>query len=324
MVPGESIAETTSSHESSCLSTFAVIILVVIVSYVTKPDHVCTRVNATPAVVDGGISNAFARATEKAALGTRVLSTDPWLVVVDDFCTEQEADALVQTVTQQNSFVDSEINNDGGAFIRTSSSLWCDTPECYDAPLVQRLMMRMSDLTATPVANAEVLQLLRYTPGQQYRSHHDFIGAADASAAGGRVYSFVLFLSTPEEGGELLFTDINVSVPARKGAAVLWPSLMDEDLRLPELHTHHASRPVVRGTKLAAVTWIRQHDYRTLALERRCPPRTYTATQSEPPLLLLPAYLAARKRAGKHTRVPPSLLAKIETMHRSHVGAHAG
>ena len=278
---------------------------------------VCSRVNSTPAVVDGGLSAVFARAAMETTLQPRVLSTDPWLVVFDAFASTDECDDLIDVFAQQTTAVQSGITTakstkGGHHHIRSSSSSWCDATSCYDNAIVQRLVARLSGLTSTPTSNAEVLQLLRYERGQEYKMHHDFMGGADASAAGGRVYSFVLFLSTPEAGGDLYFADLNISVPATKGAAVLWPSLMDSDLSLPELHTHHASRPVMQGTKLAAVTWIRMHDFRTLALERGCPAHAYSAPLTTPPLLMLPAYLEARERAGLEARVPPSLLSRLQ------------
>ena len=166
---------------------------------------------------------------------------------------------------------------------------------------------RLSSITRLPVNNAEPLQILRYDQGEYYRTHHDFNGGVEDGPAGGRVYSFVLFLGTPLEGGELFFADLNFSVPARKGSAVLWPTLMSEDLTLPELLTHHASQPVVRGTKLAATTWLHAYDWRTVYLRNRC---RGSGAPRAPPLALLPAYLAARESAGLKPKVPASLLAK--------------
>ena len=204
-----------------------------------------------------------------------------------------------------------EDGSDGGATtIRSSASMWCDKPVCYESPIVQRLTQRLSGLLQTSASNAEAMQLLRYNAGDEYKVHHDFSGPADAGASGGRVYSFVLFLSTPEAGGELHFGDVNVSVPATQGGAVLFPTLMNEDLSLPELLTHHASRPVVSGQKLAAVTWVHMYDWRTPFLEQQC---VEEEKPLEPPLMMLPRYLRAREAAGLEAIVSPSLIEKIKS-----------
>ena len=141
--------------------------------------------------------------------------------------------------------------------------------------------------------------------------HHDFTGPAELGATGGRVFSFVLFLSTPASGGDLAFTDLNFSVSAIKGTAVLWPSVMNEDPALPELLTHHASRPVVEGQKLALVTWVHAYDWRTLHMERKCEDDV-DPRRLEPPLALLPRYMLARERAGLDWKVPTSLVEKAK------------
>ena len=199
----------------------------------------------------------------------------------------------------------SEIGNEGDAAIRSSTHVWCQEESCLGAESTQRITARIAEVTRAPISNIELLQLLRYGVGQQYRTHHDFDGGADEGAAGGRAYSLVLFLHTPDEGGELRFADVNLSVGARRGRAVLWPSLMDQDVQLPELRTHHASLPVGRGVKLAAVAWVRTHDWRTLRLERGC---AAEPRRLQPPFALLPRYLAARAQEGLDAEVPPSMI----------------
>ena len=56
----------------------------------------------------------------------------------------------------------------------------------------------------------------------------------------------------------------------RRTAARRVPRGCCEDLRLPELRAHHASRPVASGHKLAAVTWLRNHEWRELRIARGC------------------------------------------------------
>lgn len=76
----------------------------------------------------------------------------------------------------------------------------------------------------------------------------------DASA-GQRYATVVIYLGTPEEGGETTFPRINAAVPAVKGDAILFWSL-HPDLQLNP-NAMHGSNKVVRGTKYAAAKWIR-------------------------------------------------------------------
>ena len=43
------------------------------------------------------------------------------------------------------------------------------------------------------------------------------------------MYTFFLYLSAVEDGGETRFTRLNISVTPRKGSAVVWPSVMSDD-----------------------------------------------------------------------------------------------
>jgi hypothetical protein len=140
----------------------------------------------------------------------------------------------------------------------------------------------------------EPFQILKYEAGQFYRAHHDqnsglftpqarylLIAPRRAQASilttyylllttrrqGARVYTFFMYLSTPEAGGGTRFTDLNLTVPAVKGSAVLWPSVTSDDPDIDEPLTHHAmsetgreglNRPrlVGRGWLKLGAAWI--------------------------------------------------------------------
>lgn len=72
-----------------------------------------------------------------------------------------------------------------------------------------------------------------------------------------------MYLSTPEQGGGTRFHDLNVTVPAVKGSAVLWPSVTSDDPDIDEPLTHHEGLPPDVGLKYASNVWIHNYDYRT-------------------------------------------------------------
>ena len=71
------------------------------------------------------------------------------------------------------------------------------------------------------------------------------------------------YLSTIERGGGTRFADLNEIVPAVKGSAVLWPSVMDSDPDSDEPLTNHEGMPPDEGIKYAANVWVHNYDYRT-------------------------------------------------------------
>ena len=51
------------------------------------------------------------------------------------------------------------------------------------------------------------------------------------------MYTLLMYLNSPDEGGETHFPDLNLTVAPATGRALLWPSLMDADVRSTELFT---------------------------------------------------------------------------------------
>ena len=117
------------------------------------------------------------------------------------------------------------------------------------------------------------LQVLRYQPGQFYREHHDQ-NSPRYSAWGPRLYTFFMYLSDVESGGETRFTKLNISVTPRKGAAILWPSVLSHDPWTMEQLTYHEAVAVTAGEKYAANFWIHMFEFQKM-LQNGCDNEDY-------------------------------------------------
>jgi prolyl 4-hydroxylase len=104
-------------------------------------------------------------------------------------------------------------------------------------------------------------QVLRYQPGQHYRTHHDFGPSQVKLACGPRILTFFLYLSDVEEGGETAFPRLNLKVAPKRGKALLWPSVLNGDLTKQDARTYHEALPVVKGLKMAANAWIHLYNF---------------------------------------------------------------
>jgi prolyl 4-hydroxylase len=80
-------------------------------------------------------------------------------------------------------------------------------------------------------------------------------------SCGPRILTFFLYLSDVEEGGETVFPTLNIKVKPKKGRALLWPSVLDEDPENQDPRTTHAAATVIKGKKYAANAWIHLYDF---------------------------------------------------------------
>ena len=104
----------------------------------------------------------------------------PWIVLLENFVSEEEADRLVELGKKQGYERSADVGKerpDGShdskvSDSRTSYNTWCQEPSCYEDPLVKPVIDRIANITKTEVRNSEYLQLLQYEPGQYYRYVH--------------------------------------------------------------------------------------------------------------------------------------------------------
>jgi hypothetical protein len=170
---------------------------------------------------------------------------------------------------------------------RTSTTAWCDDDDCNDDPVTKRVQEKIGVTTSVlDPAYFEHLQLLKYIPGQFYKNHHDESGSQhdiDYNSSGPRILTFFLYLNDLDDddddddddsasaGGETRFTNIfgdetniYLDVKPKKGRALIWPSMLNEDLYEFEPKTYHEARIVNKGNKYGANAWLHLRDVRNL------------------------------------------------------------
>jgi prolyl 4-hydroxylase len=129
-------------------------------------------------------------------------------------------------------------------------------------PVVANIERRISEITGYPIENGEGIQILRYEEGQEYRPHFDYFDpnspAVSDQLNNNRVCTFLMYLNTPEEGGETIFPDAGLSVRAKQGSAVQFSYQTPS----PDTKTLHAGTPVIKGEKWVATKWIRRKEYK--------------------------------------------------------------
>lgn len=227
------------------------------------------------------------------------LSWRPRAFLYRGFLSGEECDHLID-VAKPHMERAGVVNDKTGEFepsdTRTSTGAFLE--ESQD-DVVARVERRVARVTMTPKQNQECMQVLRYADGQKYggrpwgrgfgghprkEPHTDFFhdGVNAAPEAGGqRLVTALMYLSTPEEGGETVFPlaeprgppDPSLSECARRGLAnravrgdmLVFYSLAPNGN--PDPTSQHGSCPTTKGEKWSATIWVHTHLYMDRAEE---------------------------------------------------------
>ena len=102
-------------------------------------------------------------------------SDSPWVIVVDNFLTDEECETLIRLGAERGY----EQSKDVGAKKfdgtydsnlspgRTSTNAWC-LDECFDHEVSKSVLSKIENITGVPDSHSEYLQLLKYDEGQFY------------------------------------------------------------------------------------------------------------------------------------------------------------
>lgn len=177
---------------------------------------------------------------------------EPLIVILGNVLSNEECDELIRLSKDkmQRSKIGTtrEVNE-----LRTSSSMFLEENE---NEIVARVENRISSIMNIPIEHGEGIQVLQYTPGQEYRAHYDFFSSTSKAANNNRISTLVMYLNDVEQGGETFFPKLNLSVTPKKGMAVYFEYFYSDE-SLNEL-TLHGGAPVITGEKWVATQWMRK------------------------------------------------------------------
>ena len=181
---------------------------------------------------------------------------EPLIVILGNVLSNEECDELVRLSKdkmKRSKIGTTREENE----LRTSSSMFLEESE---NEIIARVEKRVSSIMNIPIEHGEGLQILRYTPGQEYKAHHDFFSSTSKVASNNRISTLVMYLNDVEQGGETFFPKLNLSVTPKKGMAVYFEYFYN-DQNLNDL-TLHGGAPVITGEKWVATQWMRKQRIR--------------------------------------------------------------
>lgn len=177
---------------------------------------------------------------------------EPLIVILGNVLSDEECDELIalskNKMQRSKIGASREINE-----IRTSSGMFFQENENNT---INKIEKRVAAIMNIPIEHGDGIQILNYTPGQEYKAHFDYFSPTSKSAKNNRISTLVMYLNNVEQGGETFFPKLNFSVSPQKGMAVYFEYFYT-DQHINE-RTLHGGAPVITGEKWIATQWMRK------------------------------------------------------------------
>ena len=181
---------------------------------------------------------------------------EPLIVILGNVLSDEECNELItlskDKMKRSKIGAAHEVNE-----IRTSSGMFFQENE---NDIITKVEKRISSIMNIPIEHGDGIQILNYTPGQEYKAHFDFFSPTSKAAKNNRISTLVMYLNDVEHGGETFFPKLNFSVSPQKGMAVYFEYFYT-DAHVNEL-TLHGGAPVIMGEKWIATQWMRRQKLR--------------------------------------------------------------
>ncbi|MDM0053659.1 2OG-Fe(II) oxygenase [Variovorax sp. J22R115] len=187
----------------------------------------------------------------------------PRVIVFGDLVSDDECEALIAAARlrlARSLTVETQTGGEALNVDRTSDGMFFERGE---NAVVARLEQRIAALLQWPLEFGEGLQILRYSPGAQYRPHFDYFDPGEPGTptilrrGGQRVATLVMYLQEPEQGGGTTFPDVGLEVAPKRGTGVFF----SYDRPEPATRTLHGGAPVLAGEKWVATKWLREREF---------------------------------------------------------------
>ena len=186
----------------------------------------------------------------------RELSASPYAAAFPDLFSAEECAYLRsfgQSRYQPSVVVDPRTGGMVPHPVRRSSGTFFSV---FDEDLVvNALNRRIAAASGTAAAQGEPLQLLRYEPGNEYKTHLDALHGEQNQ----RILTVLVYLTEGYEGGETHFPRTGLSYKGGIGDALLFRNVTGDGR--PDPMAEHAGRPVGKGVKIIASRWVRARPF---------------------------------------------------------------
>lgn len=115
---------------------------------------------------------------------------------------------------------------------------------------------KISKLTNQSINKMEIVEILKYKPGQKFNTHPDYLNINEPGIPvekNDRVATSIAYLNDDFEGGTTIFPKLGIEIKPQKGSVLYF----EYDKKSNRHKTIHSGEEVTKGVKYIAVTCVR-------------------------------------------------------------------
>jgi FkbH-like protein len=179
------------------------------------------------------------------------------IYLLDDFLSQQECERLTTLIKSRLRKSTTRRTGRKEAADSINISNICNLSSVYN-PFVRDIDDRICRTIGIDVSYSEGIQGQYQPADQEFKAHTDNFEQnqlASADTQGQHTYTFMVYLTDVEEGGETDFEKLGVAIKPKRGQALIWNNLDAQGM--PNPNTLHHVRPVVRGSQCIITQWFR-------------------------------------------------------------------
>lgn len=174
---------------------------------------------------------------------------ESWVIQLDNFLSKSETRNLQKT-SEKLDWTDVKTENDKENMVRYESKVSSCNDEslCYNDKDVVSILDRISDLLSIPQDHFEHVRFEKYNPTNSHGIHSIYDPHDQWKPAGPKALTLLLWLSDVEEGGSIGFPELDwLFVKPKRGRALLWSNVLNNDPKDENKKMVHEILPVVKG-----------------------------------------------------------------------------
>lgn len=200
-------------------------------------------------------------------LSCRLLSANPLVAIADDFFSQGDCERLIGMARGKTARAG--VGTDR-AVLETSDQRtnFHASLNPVKIPEIRPVMQRFANAVSLPVSHGEGLSVLHYQAAEEFKPHVDGIWSGASAEAiaqfeadgGQRLFTAMVYLNRPDEGGATAFPELGIRVAPHPGRLLIFANTAAGSRDATE-RAIHAGEPVTSGEKWAAVSWWRERPF---------------------------------------------------------------